>query len=687
LIADADGYAPSATWTGGRSRETVDLFLSPAARVGGRVIERRTRRPVAGAEVLVRSDLVMGLATTVREAKTDGEGRFEVRDLDPGSYDLLARHGADVGRLPGKLVVTGPGAWADATVEIDRGAVVTGTVRAAGGAPVRGARVVLTASPLDRQPLAQTVTTASGTFALEGVLPGRARVVAEAPGLTAADAEALVLAGQSPEPVRLTLPAEAVVRAQVVSPEGAAVAGAAVTLTPVETGVLPERPVGAWSARTGADGMVVFDRLPAGTLALAAEHAEGRASLSPLSLHEGEHRGTTLTLQRGAAVSGVVRWEDGALAAGVTVVALGQPAALAMGKTAADGSYSLGPLPAGAVKLFASRKEGPAALFSEGIMAERLAAPGSFAWLRLGGNEGRRGVDLTLARGGLKIQGLVRTSDGTPLAAARVVAEDQHLGTGGIILRILTGGRALGPMAAPSGQSDADGRFSIDDLAAGKYRLRASFPGQPDLDLGGVSAGSGGVVLTFAPGATVAGRVVRADGSPVTDCDLVVRPAGEQPGPAMVAHLLGASGKVVVHDPAGAFRVPGLGAGRYELRATDAAGEAGKLAVTVAKGAAQDGLRVVVGPGVVVVGRVVDDAHLQPLAGATATVLTDTGMRSQLTDSSGQFRLDGLMPGEPLQVVIQRAGHVAQAREVAPSDAVTRDLGTVELVPRLDEGP
>jgi hypothetical protein len=295
-------------------------------------------------------------------------------------------------------------------------------------------------------------------------------------------------------------------------------------------------------------------------------------------------------------------------------------------------------------------------------------------------------VDLSLARGSLTIRGLVRMADGTPLPGARVVAEDQHVGTGGMILRLMTRGmaRALGPMAPPSSQSDQNGRFSIDDLTPGKYLVRASFPGQPDVEAG-VGAGGGEVMLPFEPGQTVGGRVVRADGSPVPDCELVIRPLGEQgsaTGPAMLARLLGRSGAVVVHDPAGAFRVRGVGAGRYELRATDAAGEAGKLAITVARGQEQDGLRVVVGPGVALVGRVVDQAHQAPLAGATVALLTDGGMSFHAIDDNGQFQLEGLMPAEPLHLLIQRPGYLDDAREVQLPPALTSDLGTITLAPR-----
>jgi hypothetical protein len=378
-----------------------------------------------------------------------------------------------------------------------------------------------------------------------------------------------------------------------------------------------------------------------------------------------------------------VRWNDGAAAGGVTVIALARAGAVVTARTGSDGRYTLGPLPAGAITLFASRKEGLAGMFSEGILPDDLARPGSRVTLQLSANDARRDLDLALVRGGVSIRGVVRAADGAPLAGARVVAEEQSLGTGGKILRLIERvmGATLGPMGPPSGLSDAEGRFAIDDLLPGKYLVRAAFPGMPDVELGAVRAGRGEVQLRFPEGVAVTGTVVRADGSPVSDGELVVRRAGgtAETTPAAAVELLASAARLVVHDPRGGFRLSALAPGRYELRFTDAAGDAGKQAIDVSGGTPAREVRLVVGPGATVTGRVIDEREGTPLAAAMVAVVGAGGMIARTSDGDGRFTVQGLIPGDPIHLVIGHQGHAAATRELALPAAGTRDLGDVRL--------
>jgi len=65
----------------GAPEAPLELVLSPTARLAGRVVDRR-RRPIAGAEVGAEND------EDSVWTQTDGEGRFALRGVAPGTYDL-----------------------------------------------------------------------------------------------------------------------------------------------------------------------------------------------------------------------------------------------------------------------------------------------------------------------------------------------------------------------------------------------------------------------------------------------------------------------------------------------------------------------------------------------------------------------------------------------------------------------
>src|SRR5436189_2331183 len=89
-------------------------------------------------------------------------------------------------------------------------------------------------------------------------------------------------------------------------------------------------------------------------------------------------------------------------------------------KTAADGGYSLGALPAAEVKVIASRKPGLAAVLADSMVPPTVRSRSS-ARLKLAATEIRHGVDLVVPRGGFEIRGVVRNPDGAPLPGATVM--------------------------------------------------------------------------------------------------------------------------------------------------------------------------------------------------------------------------------------------------------------------------
>jgi hypothetical protein len=135
-------------------------------------------RPVRRAIVSLRGgDLPLG-----RHAITDDGGRFEIRDVPAGRYDLSAKrpafvtiaHGASRPEWPGTPLVIAAGQHlSDVTVRLAPGAVITGTIRDETGAPAVGLEVRIerttTTGGLSEQ---YARTDSRGVYRFYGLPPG-----------------------------------------------------------------------------------------------------------------------------------------------------------------------------------------------------------------------------------------------------------------------------------------------------------------------------------------------------------------------------------------------------------------------------------------------------------------------------------------------------------------------------------
>jgi protocatechuate 3,4-dioxygenase beta subunit len=246
-----------------------------------------------------------------------------------------------------------------------------------------------------------------------------------------------------------------------------------------------------------------------------------------------------------------------------------------------------------------------------------------------------------------------------------------------------------GPPQIPSflGATDADGRFSIERLPAGTYRIQAQKAGftlNPDsttqtfLRLDVAEARDIGT-MTLRRGGVVAGRVLGPSGQPMAEARVVVI-ATQSDMPGIAYNGVAMRGNILTND-LGEFRAYGLQPGAYYVYAAPPAeANAGLMVgtstratamattfyprgldradariVSVAAGQTTSGIeiRIVEAPAYHVSGVVVDEAGAAvPNAMVFANIMTlggsmgpfDAPRRTQ-TDEQGRFTLTGMTPG------------------------------------------
>jgi hypothetical protein len=178
---------------------------APAAdRIAGRVVERGSGAPVAGALVVAARETRFGGLFPVGQAVTGPDGRFTVTELAEGGYRLSAS--AD-GRARGSVAPVSAGA-ADVTLELARGGVVRGCVRdRVTGQAVSGFTVTIAERRGEGRapPVSRSFIDASGCWSFDDVAPGPATVSVVAPGLVPSDDVAVDVpeSGEATADVRL----------------------------------------------------------------------------------------------------------------------------------------------------------------------------------------------------------------------------------------------------------------------------------------------------------------------------------------------------------------------------------------------------------------------------------------------------------------------------------------------------
>ncbi|MEM6702037.1 MAG: carboxypeptidase regulatory-like domain-containing protein [Acidobacteriota bacterium] len=413
----------------------------------------------------------------------------------------------------------------------------------------------------------------------------------------------VIFGAQHPSDLRLVLLQERVVTGQVIS-EGRPLAGAQVQLQRQE--------VGAREVETDAQGTFTV-RAAVGESWLRASYDGFAGLVQTVEIPRGSGRWDlgALEMPRGLSLELVVEKQDSGeplLGAHVELVAR-------RALRAPDGRETL-----------ATSRSHELEAFTD---ADGVA--------RFGGLPAEASFDLLVELEGFqqwRIAGLEMPDDGvfeislTParLLTGRVVDVDSEPIRGAFVGITSLDGRTTPDLEAP--YTDSEGRFSIDGLAEGHYRVWARASGHAAFESVEVALGEDEVeelLLREAPSAVLTGRVLSDEGRPLGEVRVVV---AEQ---------------LATTDSTGDFVLEGVAVGRQEaeLRAPD--GRRERHVIDVDPGGSYVELSL---GQISISGRVVDDGG-EPVVGAEVTIQGPAANgQVAVTDESGAFRLDGVARGQ-----------------------------------------
>ncbi len=544
------GERTKTTTTASERADKVERNKTPRppakpATISGKVTRKADGSGVAGANVsLAWAELGEEFSSSKKPTiviTTEANGAWIAKDVPPGDYVIAA---TAKGLLPGereKLTISSGEQRTGIDFALDAGgAPLRGTVSDVGGGPIQGARVTARKQSFSFTRDAELValTAADGTYELS--LPdGEYRVNASHDDYTP-DGESAEIAGK-PVTLDFTLIPGAVVRGQVIARDtGKPVRGAIVKAEAERRSTL-----GRDVQRTAVSdekGEFVLRGLASGSLELEAR-GRGYASSQP----------TVVQVGIGEEVDGIQVFVDGAFSISGRVVKKGTKTGV---PGAQVGAFSMGQGTQGAA-LEPSDEAGAFEIpgIRPGSYMLYAAAEGSL--IEIGKNVEVVDRDVTDViielSSGVTLSGRVE-----PAAVASVTLElEGEVGLGNIFEMVKA--------AMCRGDSDATGAFTLKNAPPGKFKLRAvtrdGRTGLLPVTIAGVD--QSGLVVKLEPRASIAGRVVDTNGKPVVGINVEARADDERPMKISLSDIK----RDVKSGADGSFKIVGLDAGTYEMRA------------------------------------------------------------------------------------------------------------------------
>ncbi len=256
-------------------------------------------------------------APLVREVRTDAHGLTELRGLPEGDADVFA---IAPGRARGHIRVRVQGREARAQLSLVEGQTVRGEVVDEVGEPVTQAAIEATSVADETAPPWKALTDDQGVFVLDHLQKGAQRILVRAEGYDeiarrVAPFEVEARDGEEPPTLRIVLHHTGMISGHVTGSDGGP--GDRTRIVLVGSGVWPAR-----SAEADSEGHYQFEGVPEGIYEISARRdTEVAAPREGLILEPGESLEVDLALEPGLALSGVLlSAEDATPIAGADVV-------------------------------------------------------------------------------------------------------------------------------------------------------------------------------------------------------------------------------------------------------------------------------------------------------------------------------------------------------------------------------
>lgn len=591
--------------------------------VSGRVLDAKSKSPVAGVSVRVIPSRRFQMSDTATMAFTDAKGAYSIPSR-AGTMTVLATHPAFETYTADVTVTAGQPASRD--VNLNQLARVSGVVVDEERRPVAAARVTSEAAGGDMGMRLMTfrdstnVTTgADGRFSIRIRGDSDLRLQATKKGLPQAKSDTVRLQpGERKSSVVLTMPSGIAVTGRVLDPSGKALSGVAVSASETPAGgdrMMMRRFMVSMTGdeedvvRTGSDGAFAM-RLKEGTYDFTFKR-EGFApkSVRAQNVTANGAQPIEAKLDVAAEISG--RVTRGGLGIPDVTVNVFSADSTSMTTTGPDGSFTLGDLAAGTMRV-SFRKED--AFINE---QRSLTAPS-------------RDVNVELPMGGTIRGRVVEKGSSKPVTAFQAGVSASRSG-GGMMM--------MAPPLLKSFTSD-DGSFVLENVPSGAMNLIASATGYSAARLN-VDVPEGktvsDVVLELEPGVRLTGRVTGPTGTPLADAAV-----GVQPSPTGSFAMTGSLRRTTT-DSSGEYVLEGLDPGEETIQVTHPKYNSVSKSVTL-KGR-DTKLDIQLEGGSTVRGVVVTDSGAPVADAEVDAVSAGGGNHSARTNASGAFEMESMRPG------------------------------------------
>jgi protocatechuate 3,4-dioxygenase beta subunit/uncharacterized GH25 family protein len=633
LTARKDTLAGQHTFVAGKP---LTVRVERSGVISGRVVDSRSKVPVAGAMVRVNPTRRMSATDLSLVAITDAKGVYSIPS-PPGTFMLAASHPAYEIQSGDVTVSAGQPVTRDLT--LTQFARLSGVVVDEEGRAVAAARVATEAGNdmmmrmVVFRETANVISGSDGRFSIRVRGDNDLRLRATKKGLPQAKSDTVrYQPGERKSGLVLTIPSGVAVTGKVLDSGGKPLSGVSVVATETPAGndrMMMRRMVMTNmmaeeedTVRTASDGTFTM-RLKEGTYDFGFRR-EGFApkSVRAQNVTANGTQAIETRLDVAAEITGRVT-RGGAGIPDIMIAAIGEGDSSTV--TGPDGSFTLGGLSAGSTRIMLRKED---ALINE---QRTYSAPA-------------RDVTIELPVGGT-IRGRVIEKGSSKAISSFQVGVSASRSGGGMVM-----------MSAPllKAFTSEDGSFTLENVPSGSMNLVANAPGfapaRQNLD---VEEGKtlNDVVVELEQGVRLTGRVTGPNGTPLADAMV-----GVQPSPTGSFAMTGQMRRTTT-DGSGEYTLEGLIAGEETFQIQHPKYNGTTKTVTL-KGR-ETRLDVQLEGGTNVTGMVVTDSGA-PVSDAEVEAFGAAGgggFHRARTNSGGTFEIEGLKPGR-YRFAAMKAGFV-----------------------------